>query len=58
MTVPLGPGSVSVALSEPTVTCTGRSSLTSIELNVTATFHVPACWSVHDTTTARSFALA
>ena len=42
MTVPFGPGSVSVVVSDPRVTVTGRSALTSMLLNVTPTVHVPA----------------
>ena len=56
--MPLGPGSVSVAESDPRVTCTGRSSRTSMALKVTETVQVPVVESVHETTTARSFALA
>jgi hypothetical protein len=42
VTVPFGPGSVSVVVSDPSDTSTGRSALTSMLLNVTATVHVPA----------------
>ena len=42
VTVPFGPTSVSVVVSDSKLTVTGRSALTSMLLNVTATVHVPA----------------